>query len=217
MVYTVWDRVHQVFTSIFVILAVVVVGISLFRTSDADSLVRFAIQARPENVIPNAPPADLGVWIDGSLTFDSADNVISYIFYYNVSMSPILSMSIFGPRMVGQQTGPLYFSLCGTPGAAVCDLITTPGLTQASLIQVYPGALDPKPIIQAIRDNPFLYYFQAATADYANGLRDDLTKTTAFPYFIQFWTQQVPGGVPRSLKQSNSQLIPNRRLQILGG
>ena len=151
-------------TLIFVLFALVIVLISLFRSSDADSITRFCMQATPGAVVGGAGEA--GALLYFELTLDTASNTVSYYGQDNGAISAIQSLVIHGPQPPGSSLGPVLFALCGAPNlVAVCDILSTPGAVQGSATELQPGSLDPRPIILQIRQNPMLYYLEVLTAN----------------------------------------------------
>jgi len=179
-----WVRVWIVFTLVFVLLAVVVVGISLFKSSDADSITRFCIKATADQVVGG--PGEVGGYLEGTFELNTESNVMSYYFYFPTTMSQITSIVVMGPRNAGQEQGDEYFSLCGAPNLVnVCDVLTVPGLVKGSLTQRQPGNQDNGPAIEAIRAQPSPhYYIEVRTANFPNSpgaLRASLSSTCGFP------------------------------------
>lgn len=179
-----WTKVWIVFTLVFVLLAVVVVGISLFRSSAADNITRFCIKATPDQVVGG--PGEAGGYLEGTFELDTESNVISYYFYFPLTMSQITSIVIMGPRAAGEANGPEYFSLCGAPNLVnVCDVLTVPGLVEGSLTHLQPGNQDNRPAILAIRGQPSPhYYIEVRTANFPTSpgaLRASLSSTCGFP------------------------------------
>lgn len=171
-------------TLLFVILALVVVLISLFRSSDADNITRFCIRATPDAVVPG--PGEAGAYLEGTFELNTETNLIKYYFYFPTTMSQITSIVVMGPRQAGQDNGPEYFSLCGAPNLVqVCDVLSVPGLVEGTLTQLQPGAQDNRPAILAIRAQPSpLYYIEVRTANFPNSpgaLRAPLSATCGFP------------------------------------
>lgn len=179
-----WKNTWMLITLLFVILALVVVLISLFRSSDADNITRFCISATPGQVSPG--PGEAGGWLQGTFELNTETNLITYYFYFPTTMSQITSIVVMGPREAGQINGPEYFSLCGAPNLVqVCDVLSTPGLVQGTLTQIEPGNQDNRPVILAIRAQPSpLYYIEVRTALFPNSpgaLRAELSSTCGFP------------------------------------
>jgi hypothetical protein len=179
-----WTKVWMVFTLLFVILAVVVVGISLFKSSDADNITRFCFKATADQVVGG--PGEVGGYLEGTFELDTESNLISYYAYFPLTMSQITSIVIMGPRAAGESNGPEYFSLCGAPNLVnVCDVLTVPGLVTGSLTQLQPGNQDNRPAILAIRAQPSPhYYIEVRTANFPNSpgaLRASLSSTCGFP------------------------------------
>ena len=168
---------------VLIALALILIGISLFRSSDADSITRFCITATPDQVIPSS--GEMGGLVDGMIQFDTNTNLITYILYYNLVLSPIQSVVIRGPRSSGQSNGPITFSLCGAPNLVdVCDILSIPGQLSGTIKQLQPGALDNRPVILDIRANPFQYYVEILTASHPvspGGLRAPLNSICGFP------------------------------------
>jgi hypothetical protein len=170
-------------TLIFVVFALVVVLISLFRSSDADSITRFCMQASPANVVGG--PGEAGALLYMELTLDTSTNTISYYGQDNGAISAIQSLVIHGPQPPGSPSGIVLFALCGAPNlVAVCDIFTVPGAISGSTTELQPGALDPNPIILQIREHPSLYYLEVLTANHPTSpgaLRANFDSTCGWP------------------------------------
>lgn len=166
-------------TLLFVVFALVIVLVSLFRSSDADSITRFCMQATPGAVVGGAGEAGAQLYME--LTLDTASNTVSYYGQDNGAISAIQSLVIHGPQPPGSSLGPVLFALCGAPNlVAVCDILSVPGAVQGSMTQLQPGALDPNPVILQIRQNPMLYYLEVLTANHPatpGALRANLLST----------------------------------------
>ena len=169
-------------TLIFVLIAVVVVCISLFRNSEVDSVSRYCMEALPGNV---AGGGETGAALYFELTTDTSANEVSYYGQDNGAISAIQSLVVRGPQPPGSNTGPILFSLCGAPNlVAVCDILTTPGAIQGSMLQLQPGSIDPNPIILQIRQHPTLYYLEVLTAAHPvspGALRANFLSTCGWP------------------------------------
>jgi hypothetical protein len=171
-----------VITLIFVIFALVIVLVSLFRSSAADNVIRFCFRAEPGNVVGG--PGEPGAVLYGYIKLDTNDNSISYAMQDNGAISAIQSLVIHGPMMPGSNVGAVLFSLCGAPNmVTVCDVLSVPGAISGSMLQLQPGSLDPRPIILQIRQNPSFYYLEVLTASVPaspGALRADLISTCGF-------------------------------------
>ena len=179
-----WKTIWQVVTLILVILAVVVVGISLFRSSDADNIVRFCFEATPEAVVGGTGEA--GGWLDGTFELDTESNRMTLYGSFSKNMSQITSILIMGPRPFGEKTGPEYFSICGAPNLVnVCDVLSVPWHVEQVVTQIQPSAEDPRPVIKAIRAQPTPnYYIEVRTSSFPTSpgaLRASLDKACGFP------------------------------------
>jgi hypothetical protein len=181
-----WKHVWMGITLLFIILAVVVVGISLFRSSSADNITRFCFKATADQV-SGAPGEAGGGYLEGTFQLDTESNLIDlYAFFPTVNMSQIVSVVIMGPRAARERNGPEYFSICGAPNLVnVCDVLTIPGELKQTLRQLQPGAEDNRPAILAIRAQPSPYYYiEVRTAAFPNSpgaLRAELSATCGFP------------------------------------
>jgi hypothetical protein len=182
-----WKKVKlafQIVTLVLVVLAVVVVGISLFRPSSADNITRFCFEATPGQVVGGTGEA--GGWFEGSFELDTESNLMKLYADFPLTMSQITSIVIMGPRLHGEKNGPEYFSICGAPNLVnVCDVLTTPGHVEQTVTQLQPGAEDNRPAILAIRAQPTPnYYIEVRTALFPNSpgaLRAPLSSICGFP------------------------------------
>ena len=75
-------------------------GISLFRSSAADNITRFCIKATADQVVGG--PGEAGGYLEGTFELDTESNVISYYFYFPLTMSQITSIVIMGPRAAAE-------------------------------------------------------------------------------------------------------------------
>ncbi len=152
-----------ILTLIIVILAIVTVAISLFRSSDADSVIRFAIEASPTRVSPG--PGEGAEPMTGMFILNSKSFTIEYDFFTPLSLSNIQSLLVRGPIPVGQSDGPIAFSLCGNPNLVdVCDVFSEPGRVKGVVRQIEPGGTAVAPQITNIRNDPTRYYIEVLTA-----------------------------------------------------
>lgn len=146
-----------------VILAIVTVAISLFRSSNADSVIRFAVEASPSRVMPG--PGEGTLPMTGMFTLNSKSFTVEYDFFTPPTLSNIQSLLVRGPIPVGQTDGPIAFSLCGNPNLVdVCDVFTEPGRIKGIVRQIEPGGTAVPPQIKNIRDDPTRYYIEVLTA-----------------------------------------------------
>lgn len=179
-----WKRVFQVVTLLLVILAVIVVGISLFRSSEADNITRFCFEATPDQVVGG--PGEAGGWLEGTFELDTESNQMRLYADFPTTMSQITAIVIMGPRVFGQKNGPEYFSICGAPNLVnVCDVLSIPGHVEQTVLQIQPGAEAARPAILAIRAQPTPnYYIEVRTAAFPNSpgaLRAPLSSACGFP------------------------------------
>lgn len=161
-----WNLFFKIGALIVAILAIVAVIIGTSIAGNPNTILRFGIRATPDQVYPPGN-GEAGGLLDGLLTFDYAENSVSYDFsFYNISI--IESLIIRGPRAAGQRQGSILFSLCGLPNTVdVCDPFSVPGqISKSGLKQLYPGPLDAKPVITQIRENPTRYYLEVLTSNY---------------------------------------------------
>ena len=173
-----WNLFFKVSALIIALAGLITVAIAAAISGQGDSVLRIAVVATPEQVYPSGS-GEAGALLDGLLIMNSAENFISYdFFYYNIST--IESLVIRGPRAAGQRQGPLLFSLCGVPNLVnVCDPFTVPGQIEGGeQHQLEPGSLDARPVIADIRTNPTRYYLEVLTSDHSSepgALRFDFT------------------------------------------
>ena len=179
-----WTRVFQIITLVLVVLAVIVVGISLFRSSAADNITRFCFEATASQVVGG--PGEVGGWFEGTFELDTESNLMKLYADFSLNRSQVTSVVIMGPRLYGQKNGPEYFSICGAPNLVnVCDVLTNPGHVEQTVTQLQPGAEANRPAILAIRAQPTPnYYIEVRTAAFPNSpgaLRAALSSTCGFP------------------------------------
>jgi hypothetical protein len=177
-----WTRVLVFFAILGIILCLVIVFVSLFRSSRAENVTRFCFSARPEAVVP--PLSGTG-WLDGSVTLDTSSDSISYDAFRGLNTSVIMSIWIMGPRVAGEDNGPELFALCGVDVPCILpDPESAYWLHRSGITQVYPGPRNASPIIRQIRARPHPdYYIEVRTAEYPDspgGLRAPLDRTCGF-------------------------------------
>jgi hypothetical protein len=143
-----------------IILTSVGVIFTILYAGNFGSSQRFCFEALPGNVIPG--PGEVGGVLWGNLELHSNEREIKYFFRY-VGLSTITAVTVRGPITLGQQVGPLLFSICGAPSTVVCDQITLPGQLSGTLTQISPSNTSPEASIVAIRTNPSLYYVEVLT------------------------------------------------------
>jgi hypothetical protein len=152
----------QIATLVVVILGLVLILVSVVRSSKADVEIRRIIEATPQKVVGGAGEAN--AWLRGKFVENYEDMDIDYDFYYSTSTSAIQSIVVRGPKVIGSNTGPILFSICGAPGTKVCDLTTTPGRITGNLKTLEPANVATLPVMRNIRANPDLYYFEVWTS-----------------------------------------------------
>ena len=152
-----------ILTLCIVILAIVTVAISLFRSSNADSIIRFNVEASPSRVDPG--PGE-GIYpMTGMFILNSKRFIIEYDFFTPSTLSAVQSLLVRGPIPIGQTDGPIAFSLCGAPNmVTVCDVLSEPGRIKGTLRQIEPGSTAVNPQIKNIRADPTRYYIEVLTA-----------------------------------------------------
>lgn len=161
----------------FCILAGVNILVATILTSGAQ-LKRFSLVALPGNVVGGAGEA--GARVDIEVRLDpNKDTQIDYYARTLASMSQVTAIRIRGPKDNGLATGPIYASLCGSPGLA-CDTTTTPGIVQGSVFQIYgvPNT-SVRAAMNTIRDRPLDYYIEVLTTGVPvqpGAVRADLTE-----------------------------------------
>lgn len=175
--YSVMDRVLQVFT-FFVALAVgavAVVGVIIM--SQQDSLQRFCVVARGSNEVNTTSTGEM----IGAISLMSNERKVGWELQYGGLANAPVELQIRGPRLPGMPTGPLALALCGVPSTLACDT-SVAGVLEGVIDQTGAGGQPLKPIIQAIRDQPWRYYVQANTATFPGGeVSDALNKLCGTP------------------------------------
>jgi len=157
-----WTMAIAILTLCIAILAIITVAISLFRTSNADSVVRFSIEATPARVDPG--PGEGNRSMTGMFILNSKRFTIEYDFFTPPGLSAVQSLLVRGPVAAGMTDGPVAFSLCGAPNmVTVCDTLSEPGRIKGTITQVEPGGTAVNPQIDAIRKDPTRYYLEVWT------------------------------------------------------
>jgi hypothetical protein len=161
-----WIMAIAILALVIVILSITTVAISLFRSSDADSVIRISIEASPSRVIPG--PGEGNYSMTGILELNSKTFSLSYTFYLPPGLSQVQSLLVRGPIPIGALSSTtIAFALCGNPNLVqVCDVFTTPGLLKDTIYQIEPGATAVLPQIGNIRSDPTRYYLEVLTSDY---------------------------------------------------
>lgn len=153
----------QILTLIVAVLGLILIIVMVALPSKADSEIRIFIDARPENVIGGSG-GEAGAYLRGKFVEDYSGMDIFNEYHYPVTMSAIQTIVVRGPIPIGSQTGPILFTVCGLPGATVCDTATLPGYINIRLKTLEPNNVAALPVMRQIRANRDLYYLEVWTA-----------------------------------------------------
>jgi hypothetical protein len=152
------------FAVVMVLLTLALVILSIVFVKGQNSYQRYGILATPESVEQfTGTPGEAGALMWGELVFDSNSEFIGYSLRYLLS-STIVAVHVRGPVTIGTGIGPIKFSLCGTPSTVVCDITSTPGNLEGTIIQISPGDTSVHPEIDNVRLEPHLYYVEVLTS-----------------------------------------------------
>lgn len=182
------------FVEVLAVLAFVFIGLTLTTTilssifvAKQSTIARFSGVALPANVI--GAVGEAGARVSGMVTLDRDTNQIRYEFRSSVGMTGITAVHIRGPTQLATPgLGPLATALCGSNGAPSCDTLTVPGELTGTTTNTFNAApptnpADLRPLINAIRAQPYLYYVEVLTNAKPvtpGSCRFDLTTTCGF-------------------------------------
>jgi len=151
---------------LFILLTLVTVIINTAMAPTRDSLFRVAGMASAAQVVGGAGEA--GALYSYQITFDWNSAAIYYLVQKmeNTTTTPT-GIYIAGPILPFANTAPLMGALCGFPTTA-CDVLSVPGVVMGSIeATIYNGVVltgvDVRPVIEAIRSSPELYYLYITT------------------------------------------------------
>lgn len=148
--------------SALILLAVAGVAIAaLVVTADQQSYQRFCMEMTDPSGEGNGTAL-------GYISLRSNEREIEWQFQHHDLSGVPINIYIWGPIPVGQSTGPLAISLCGTPSTLACD-ISQVGFLKGLINESSPEGDGIKPIINAIRDNPSVFYATIGTSMFPNG------------------------------------------------
>lgn len=101
----------------------------------------------------------------GRLELKTNERKIEYeLQYYNLT-AVIIALPIHGPIPPGTPDGPLAVELCGSYSGIACDITTEANKVKGQLTQIQPGSTSPRPVIAALRKEPWRYYLRVITAN----------------------------------------------------
>jgi len=134
-----------IFAALVVIAVAIVAIFAIVYSSNANALQRYCVEANGT--------------VFGYVSMDVNDRDIEWEIQHTPDMGTVVSLHIMGPIPIGLTEGPLDFALCGSPSSLACDL-TTPNFLKDRIVELNPGGTGLKPLIQAIRTEPWRYYLQ---------------------------------------------------------
>lgn len=143
-------RIFFIVLAILTLLAGAGVSIAaLVVGSQAASITRFCVTDPPH--------------ILGRVELKSNEREIEYeLQYYNLS-AVIIALPIHGPIPAGTIDGPLAIELCGSISGIACDITSEANKVSGKLTQAQPGSTSLRPVIAAIRKEPWRYYIRVMT------------------------------------------------------
>lgn len=181
--------VWQAAAVIFIVLTLIVVGVTVALVVQRDSLHRVCGIASSDQIY-DGPVAEPGAKFSYKLIFNGDGNSIEYRVRWNASeVSPVTAVRIRGPMDANSWSGPIAGSLCGAPLAVACSIATLGGETSGIVrhtIQngIVPTGVDVRTVTGPYRLDPDLYYLEILTtsANAAPGAaRSQLTNTCGYP------------------------------------
>lgn len=172
---------------VFILLTLIVVIINTAMAPTRDSLFRVAGIATADQVVGGAGEA--GAVYSYQLVFDWNSAQILY-FVQKLENTTTIPTGVYmaGPMLPFAGTGSLAGALCGAPTIA-CDTTTIPGVVMGSVeATIFNGVVvsgvDVRPVIEAIRSTPDLYYLFITTngvPDAPGAARGPLFQSSGFP------------------------------------
>jgi len=151
---------------LFIVLTLVVVVVNTAMAPSRDSLFRVAGIATAEQVVGGSGEAGAVYSFQIVLDLNYAQILFMVQKMDNVTTTPT-ALYIRGPILPFENTGPLLGALCGAPTIA-CDTTSVPGMVMGQVVgTIYNGVVltgvDVRPVIEAWRANPELYYLEILT------------------------------------------------------
>lgn len=157
--YAVINVVLAVFAAL-VVLALAGVNIAaIIINSNQNSLQRFCVTF-------SGQPASNGSAI-GAVSLLTNEREIEWDIQYMDLLGVVTGLAIHGPIPPGMSDGPLTVALCGLGTTFACD-ISTAGVLMDKIVQTGNGG-PLKPIIQAIRKEPWRYLVKIKTSAIMSG------------------------------------------------
>ncbi len=163
-------------TAIFVMIVVVVVVLisTVMANVNQPSMFRMCGSARATDV--DGGVGEVGAVTEWTVTADLNADMITYDLRVLATMSAVRAIEIRGPLQLGIHSGPLAAVLCGqasitttTPTLPSCNNMELPGKVSGLVRRVFNGSVAEgfavRDFIQAVRDNPSLYYGEVMTDD----------------------------------------------------
>jgi len=153
---------------VFIILSLVIILFNQVWVSQRDATHRACGIATGAEVL-GAGSGEPAARLVYKIVFDGDTNSIHYRFSYNTTtQSAVTAIHLRGPMDAGGLNGPLVGSLCGAPDTIACDTTTTPGRVSGSLVHaikdgVHINGVDIRPVTNAFRADPDLYYVEVMT------------------------------------------------------
>ncbi|MDB9801161.1 hypothetical protein OAB94_02165 [Flavobacteriaceae bacterium] len=151
------------FSILVAILAAITAIISVVVTADQNSLQRFCVvvTATKLNTSSNGH-------MIGAVSLKSSESKIGWKLQYNDFSGIPIGVSIHGPVQPGLSVAQIAVALCGTPSSLACDT-SVAGQLNGEIGETGTGGGPLKPVIQAIRNEPWKYYLQINTGSFPNG------------------------------------------------
>lgn len=164
-----WKVFMQVFAIVIALLAIIVVGISVFVGANSNAIQRYNVYATSAQVTPGVGINVSTALLYGYLQTDASQDTMYFVFYY-VNLPMLDRIAVRGPMdpLTRSDAPPndSGFYLCGEVSPACTP--NTGGYLNATLTTVVleGGAVkDPYSYILDLRANPQLYYLDVYTAD----------------------------------------------------
>lgn len=147
---------------VFIILTLIVVTILTVQAPTRDSVHRVAGVATADQVVGGA--GEPGATYAYQVLFDwNNDAIMVRVQKLDNVTTQLTGLYIMGPLLpYSGGVAPLAGALCGAPTLA-CDVLSTPGVVTTTvsgsiLDGVHPSGVDVRPLMEAYRTTPELYY-----------------------------------------------------------